>query len=303
MIAELALDAQAELGEGPLWDPRRGCLFFVDILCGRVHRFDPQSNATRTHEVGRMVGAAALTTSDDLMLAVQDGFARLDVDTGEVRDVTRVDAAHPDLRFNDGKCDPLGRLWAGTMALDERDNAGALYRLDPDGRVHIMLSDVTVSNGLDWTDDGGTMYFIDSPTRSIDAFDCDLTDGTISNRRSVVRIPRGGGFPDGMTLDADGYLWVALWAGSAVHRYAPDGTLDMVVHVPTGYPTSCTFGGPDLADLYITSAHVKLTAEERAEQRHAGGIFVARPGPVGRPPNRFKGERVREEGPESGAGL
>jgi len=285
--AALALDAQAELGEGPLWDPRAACLYFVDILCGRVLRFDPAHRNVRSYDVGRMVGAAVLTDSDDLMLAVQDGFARLDTRTGAVRSVCRLDDARPDLRFNDGKCDPAGRLWAGTMTLDERHGAGALYRFDPDGRVHRMLGDVTISNGLDWTDAGGTMYFIDSPTRTIDVFDFDLAGGNIGNRRTFVRFLRGEGVPDGMTLDAEGCVWVALWGGGAVHRYAPDGRCDTVVRVPTRYPTSCAFGGPDLGDLYITTAHVKLTPQERAGQPHAGGVFRVRPGPKGRASNRF----------------
>jgi sugar lactone lactonase YvrE len=285
--AALVLDAQAELGEGPMWDPRACCLYFVDILRGCVHRFDPAQSAVRSYEVGRMVGAAVLTGSDDLMLAVQHGFARLDTRTGEVHSAAQLDTAHLDLRFNDGKCDPAGRLWAGTMALDERHGAGALYRLDPDGSLHRILDDVTISNGLDWSDAGTTMYFIDSPTRSIDVFEFDLTGGNIRNRRTFVRIPRGEGVPDGMTLDAEGYVWVALWGGGAVHRYAPDGRCDTVVRVPTRYPTSCAFGGSDLGDLYITTAHVKLTPQERAEQPQAGGIFVARPGPKGRPANRY----------------
>jgi sugar lactone lactonase YvrE len=287
--AALVLDAQAELGEGPLWDPRAACLYFVDILRGRVLRFDPAQKNVRTYEVGRMVGAAALTDSDDLMLAVQDGFARLDTRTGAVRKVSSLDEARPDLRFNDGKCDPAGRLWAGTMALDERHGAGALYRLDADGRIHRMLGAVTISNGLDWNEAGDTMYFIDSPTRTIDVFDFDLAGGNIGDRRTFVHIPRGQGVPDGMTIDAEGYVWVALWGGGAVHRYAPDGRCNTVVRVPTRYPTSCAFGGPDLDDLYITTAHVKLTPQERAGQPHAGGVFLVRPGAKGRPPNRFKG--------------
>jgi len=285
--AALALDAQAELGEGPMWDPRVGCLYFVDILRGRVHRFDPVPEQVRSYDVGRMVGAVALTESDDLILAVQDGFARLDTRTGAVRTVATLDAAQPDLRFNDGKCDPAGRLWAGTMALDERRGAGAVYRLDPGGRIHRIFGDVTISNGLDWSDDCATMYYIDSPTRTIDVFDFDLSSGAVGNRRPFVRIPRDEGVPDGMTLDAEGYLWVALWGGGAVHRYAPDGRRATVIRVPTRYPTSCAFGGADLGDLYITTAHVKLTPQERVEQPQAGGVFVVRPGPKGRPTNRF----------------
>jgi sugar lactone lactonase YvrE len=285
----LFLDARAELGESPVWDPIAGCLYFVDILRGRVHCIDPEPRTWETFQIDSMVGSVAPTDAGDLLLAVKGGFALLDLDTGGVQSIASVDHGGPDIRMNDGKCDPAGRFWAGTMALDERPCAGRLYRFDPDGRVSTMLGDVTISNGLDWSDDARVMYFIDSPTRSIDAFDFDVASGAIGNRRTLVRIPDDQGTPDGMTLDADGYLWVALWGGGAVHRYAPDGSRDAVVRVPTRYPTSCAFGGPDLRDLYITTAAIKLSERERGEQPAAGGVFVVRPGVSGRPPHRFKG--------------
>jgi sugar lactone lactonase YvrE len=285
----LFLDAHAELGESPVWDPIAGCLYFVDILRGRVHRIHPEPRTWETFQVDRPVGSVAPTDAGDLVLGVQSGFALLDLDTGAVQTIAGVDHDVPDTRMNDGKCDPAGRFWAGTMALDERPRAGRLYRLDADGRVNTMLGDVTISNGLDWSDDARVMYFIDSPTQSIDAFDFDVTSGAIANRRTHVRVPDDQGTPDGMTLDAEGYLWVALWGGGAVHRYAPDGSRDAVVRVPTRYPTSCTFGGPDLRDLYITTAAIRLSEREREEQPSAGGVFVVRPGVGGRPPHRFKG--------------
>jgi sugar lactone lactonase YvrE len=175
------------------------------------------------------------------------------------------------------------------MAFDKRPGAGALYRLDLDGRVHTMLRDITISNGLDWSDDGRLMYYIDTPTRSIDVLEFDVATGAIANRRSLVRVPRGEGWPDGLTLDADGYIWVALWSGGAVRRYAPDGRLDRVLPVPATHPTSCAFGGPDLGDLYVTTAATALTPEERLRQPLAGGLFRCRPGVQGRPAHRFKG--------------
>ena len=284
----LALDADAQLGEGPVWDPVARCLYFVDILQSRVHCFDPVTNASRAYDVGRMVGAVALTESHGLIMAMQGGFARLDLATGRVSRVVGVAAAGGDLRMNDGKADPSGRFWAGTMALDTRPGAGALYRLDPDGSVRTMLSNVTISNGLDWTDDGRTMYYVDSPTFAIDAFDFNPAAGTIVNRRTVVTIPKRDGAPDGLTLDAEGHIWVALWGGGAVHRYAPDGTRIAEIRLPAKYVTSCAFGGPDLRDLYITTQGLDVPAVDRAAQ-HAGGLFVARPGPRGRPANRFTG--------------
>jgi sugar lactone lactonase YvrE len=189
--------------------------------------------------------------------------------------------------MNDGACDRAGRFWAGTMALDERPGAGALYRLDRDGRVETMLRPVTISNGIDWTGDDRRMYFIDSPTQSVDLFDFDATTGAIANRRTFVRIPPDAGVPDGLTVDAGEGVWVALWGGGAVHRYTPDGALDCVVRLPVTHPTSCAFGGDDLRDLYITTAAIALDARERERQAHAGGLFRCRPGFVGREPNRF----------------
>jgi sugar lactone lactonase YvrE len=287
--AELVFDARAELGEGPVWDTEASCLWFVDILRGRVHRFDPVTQSLRTYDVGCMVGAVAPTEAGDLVLAVHNGFARLDLSTGHVRMIADVEADRPDQRMNDGKCDAAGRFWAGTMALDERAGAGALYRLDPGGRVDVMVAYVSISNGLDWTDDGRLMYFVDSPTQSIDVFDFDLAAGTIANRRSLLRIGPAHGTPDGLTLDADGYIWVSLWGGGAVRRYAPDGRLDAVIRLPTTYATSCTFGGPDMRDLYITTATIRLSDKERVNQPQAGGLFRCRPAVGGRPAHRFKG--------------
>ena len=175
------------------------------------------------------------------------------------------------------------------MALDERRDAGALYRLDPDGRVETMLRPVTISNGLDWSHDGRRMYFIDSARQAVDVFDFDIGAGSIGNRRVAVRIPAKMGVPDGLALDADEYLWVSLWGGGAVHRYAPDGALDRIVRLPATHPTSCAFGGVDLRDLYITTATIALTPSQCADQPHAGALFCCGPGPAGRRPHRFRG--------------
>ena len=290
--ATLAFDARADLLEGPIWDARRQCLYFVDIMAGRVHCFDPASKTRRTHDLGETigsVGAVALSERDELILAARDGFVRLDASAGVRSTIAAVEADRPRNRMNDGTCDAAGRFWAGTMSLDETPGAGALYCLDPTGDVRVMVVGATISNGIDWSDDARTMYYVDSPTRQIDVFDFDLAAGTISNRRPFVRIPDEHGIPDGLTLDAEGYVWVALWRGSAVHRYAPNGTLAAVVRVPTSCPTACAFGGPDLRDLFITTAAIELTDRERAEQPLAGGLFVCRPGAAGRAPNRFAG--------------
>ncbi|HWP99072.1 MAG TPA: SMP-30/gluconolactonase/LRE family protein [Vicinamibacterales bacterium] len=293
---ELVLDARATLGEGPVWDDRRQRLVWVDILERRVHRFDPASGRCESRTVPRPVGAAALAEDGSLLLAVQGGFAWLDFDADRYALVAEVEADRPDLRMNDGACDPAGRFWAGSMAFDERPGAGALYRVDPapaDGpapfgaRVTQVLRDVTVSNGIDWSSDRRRMYYVDSGTRRVDVFDFDVEHGTIANRRPLVEIEREAGVPDGLTVDAEDHVWVALWGGGAVRRYAPDGRLDRAIPLPVTHPTSCAFGGPDLADLFVTSATVALAPADRARQPGAGGIYRLRPGVAGRPPYRW----------------
>jgi sugar lactone lactonase YvrE len=273
--AELVLDARARLGEGPFWDERGRRLGWVDILDAKVHWYDPATGEDTAVDVGEHIGAAAPRRDGGLVLAVASGFALLD-DDGRVTPVA--DLAKPGVRMNDGKADPRGRFLAGTMAYDETPGAGTLYALDPDRRVRTLVEGVTVSNGLAWSADGGTLYYIDTPTRGVDAFDYDLDGGDVANRRRVITIPESDGWPDGMTIDDEGHLWVAFWEGSAVRRYAADGSLLAVVELPVTRVTSCAFGGPDRGDLYITSAQ---PAGGGPEQPHAGGLFRCRPGVTG----------------------
>jgi sugar lactone lactonase YvrE len=285
---ELVLDARADLGEGPRWDAGRQQLFWVDIMRGLVHAFSPSSRACRSVAVDRPVGALALSSDGSLVLAVVDGFARLDLDAQRIEMLASVEADRSENRMNDGACDAAGRFWAGTMALDLKSPTGTLYRLDPDRSVHAMVSGVTVSNGVDWSLDGRRMYYVDSPTRRVDVFDFDAATGSIANRRRLAEIREGAGFPDGLTVDAEGCVWVALWGGSALHRYDPDGRLERVVPLPVLHPTSCAFGGPALDELYVTSASCELSPDEKRAQPQAGGLFRLRPGVAGRPANVFR---------------
>src|SRR6185503_11432690 len=228
------------------------------------------TSQTEVIEVPSHVGAVAPRAAGGFVAALQDGFWV--VGDGPTRRITSVAEAGPSLRFNDGKCDPAGRFWAGTMAYDEKPGAGALYRLDPDGRASLMLDGVTISNGLAWSLDGLTMYYIDTPTRRIDAFSFSPGTGEISDRRPVISIPAELGLPDGLTIDEEGGLWVALWGGAAVHRYF-DGRLDAVVTLPVSQPTSCAFGGENLDELYVTSAREGLSLEQREAQPLAGAVF------------------------------
>lgn len=183
--------------------------------------------------------------------------------------------------MNDGKCDPAGRFWAGTLDMNDFDSGlGALYVLEPDGRVRTVVEGCKIPNGMGWSPNAETMYFIDS-LRSIDAFDFDVATGEIANRRTLVQIPEEEGLADGMCTDAEGYLWVAMWGGYCVRRYAPDGTLTGIVRTDAKQTSSCAFGGDDLRDLYITSATIDLNDDELKEHPHSGGLFRFRSPVVG----------------------
>lgn len=286
---ELVLDARANLGESPAWDARSGVLMWVDIMAGAVHRFDPRSGEDSLTEVGQPVGAVAPRAAGGYVLALRDGIAVLD-DDGALRVVSDVEKDVPANRFNDAKCDTAGRFWAGTMAFDVTPGAAALYRIDPDGTTTPVVRDVTLSNGLGWSPDDSTMYFIDSLAYGLDAFDFDVASGTVSNRRRLITCdPQADGLPDGMAVDAEGGLWIAFYAGGAVRRYTPDGALDHVLELPVSQPTCIAFGGDDLGDLYITTANQEKSPEALAEEPTLGGLFRTRPGVTGLPTNAFAG--------------
>jgi len=285
----LALDVRAELGEGPIWDDRRRRLLFVDIMRGHVHEFDPETGTDRVLDAGRPVGAVVLAERGDWILAAQDGFHRMDPETGRLETIAEIEADDPETRMNDGAVDARGRFWAGTMGMAGRAARGTLYRLDPGGFVHAMLSPVSISNGIDWSPDSSLMYYVDTPTRRLDVFDFDVEAGTISGRRAFVVLPGSAGWPDGLTVDADGGVWLALWQGGAVHRYTPDGEIDRVIPVPASLATKPAFGGAGLDDLYVTSAWIELDAAGRRAEPAAGGLFREQPGVRGRAANRFRG--------------
>ncbi len=289
MSCELAFDVRAELGEGPLWDDRRQRLLFVDIMRGHIHEFDPATGADRIINVGRPVGAVAVTERGDWIAAAADGFYRVDPVSGRVALLVAIEANQPDNRMNDGYVDARGRFWAGTMGMGGRRDKGTLYRLDPDGRVHRMLGPVSISNGLDWSPDNKIFYYTDLASSRVDQFDFEVATGTIRNRRLFVEFPSEIGYPDGLIVDAAGFVWVALWEGGSVHRYAPDGRLDLIVPVPASQTTKCAFGGPELKDLYVTTAWIGLDAAARAEQPHAGSLFKIQTGARGKKINRFAG--------------
>ena len=289
IAAVSGINAGVQLGEGPLWDPARSVLWWVDVLVGGIHRYDPASGSGRLWHAGQTVSSLATTTSRSLLVSLHSGFGSFDPETGRTDLLVPVEQDLPSNRLNDGNVDAAGRFWAGTMEFDGARGAGTLYRLDPDLSCTAIVGHVSISNGIDWSLDGRLMYYVDTPTQRVDVFDFDLASGTVDNRRTFVTIPRADGTPDGITVDEEGHVWVALFGGWSVHRYAQDGTMSGRVDLPVSNVTSCAFGGEKLADLYITTATLGLTEDERERQHLAGALFRAHPGVSGRPPHTFGG--------------
>ena len=286
------MPAGAELGERPVWDAAASCLIWVDILAGHLHQYRPGTGDEVHHAAGVPVGAAAPRAGGGYVLAAADGFRLVGVDGQASGPPLRPAGMADDVRFNDGACDPAGRFWAGTVARDRRPGGGALYRLDPDRRITLVLDGVTEANGLGWSLDGGTFYFIDSgePRPRIRAFRCDLAAGTLGAPRDLVQPPSAHGIPDGLVVDADGCLWVAFWGGRAVRRYSPAGHLLAELPVPVSQPSCPAFGGPDLEDLYLTTAWEDMTQAQRAAEPLAGHLLRTRvEGVRGQPAGQFGG--------------
>jgi sugar lactone lactonase YvrE len=288
-IAEPILEAQALLGEGSLWDSAKNCLYWVDIVGRKVNIYDPVTGRNRVFHVSQDVGTVVPAKSGDLMIALRDGFARLKIESGEV--VMMAEKKKEGIRFNDGKCDPAGRFWAGTMADEMTEGAGALYCLDSDLTVRSMIDQVTISNGLVWTSDAKRFYFIDTPTCEVAAFDYDVATGDITNRKTAIKVDKNLGLPDGMAIDEEDMVWVAHWGGGMVTRWDPQtGKLLDRINVPgANLVTSCAFGGPKLDDLFITSASVGLNDEQKKGQPLAGGIFRIKLNVKGVPAHPFDG--------------
>ena len=312
--AVLAVATQDIIGEGPIWDCSNDRLLWSDNAIGLVHEAKANASGTgwaetRTWDLERPIAAAIPRASEGLVIASGTEILFVD-DRGAHTTFASVSADPAEVHLNDAKCDSRGRLWAGTRQNDIstagreiRPGRAALYRIDPDGTVCTVLEGVTLSNGLDWSPDGRTMYYIDTFTRRVDAFDYDEEAGTVSGRRTVVEIARGEGLPDGMTVDEEGCLWIAVAGSGQVRRYRPDGRLLMRVAVPTPVPASCTFGGRDLDTLFIPTARVELPRAVLHDMTHgfsievpearpgsgAGALYACSPGVRGRTAHRFAG--------------
>lgn len=288
MSVDVAVRSEALLGEGPRWDAEARRLLWVDIEAGALHVSDPESGDDRTIPVGARVGAASPTRGGGVLVALADRLALVDLADESVR--TLVEIPHGvGMRLNDGACDPAGRFWVGSMALEETAGAASLYRYSGDGGLDRVVSDVTLSNGLGWTPDGRGMYYIDSLAYRVDLFDFDVATGAISGRRLFASIDRADGIPDGLAVDDDGGVWVALYGGGAVRRYDAEGSFDQSVALPADNVTACCFGGDDGRSLYVTTASVGLTAGERRRQPLAGSVFVTDVGFSGPPAQPFAG--------------
>jgi len=287
---ECVADAQLEIGESPVWSVAEFCLYFVDIGERKLLRFRPDDRQLEVHALERMATAVTPRASGSLILVEQHGFATYDLASRNRLEIGTIEEPAGN-RFNDGKCDRRGRLWAGTMDTVQWDApVGKLYRLDPDGLVTEVLAGMRCSNGLGWSPDERTFYYTESFAHHIHAFDHDPKTGALSNRRLFARIdPASGAFPDGLTVDADGFVWSAQPVYGRLVRYAPDGSIDRIYDTPVSRPTSCAFGGKDLSTMYITSARNSLTAKELAEEPRAGGLFSFEPGPKGLPEKPFAG--------------
>lgn len=280
----LLLDARAELGEGPSWDVARQLLYWINIYAGEVHVYDPTTGQDRAHALGQSVGCVAPARSGRLVLAVKEGLAILDLFTAKdsadflsaptLKFLAQPELTLPGNRFNDGKCGPDGRFLAGSMEQAEEHNTGFFYSYSANGTLKTLLSEIGISNGLTWSPDYKTLYYIDTPTHNVMAYDYDLASGEIANPRLAVRIPDEFGWPDGMTSDTQGRLWVALWGGASLTVWDPaTGKLLERIAIPAKNVSACCFGGPQRNQLYVTSARKGLDSATLAAYPLTGGLF------------------------------
>lgn len=281
----------AILGEGPVWMPEERALYFVDIKAPCVHRYDPAVGETRTFPMPAYIGCLLPRERGGFIGAFQNGLAFVDLEAGTITPIGDPEEDLPGNRFNDGKIDVRGRLWTGSMDNAEAEPTGSLYRVDPDLSWHRMDEGYICTNGPAFSLDGRTLYHTSSYEREIYAFDL-AADGSLSNKRTHIRLPEDAGYPDGMTVDADDHLWVAHYDGWRVTRFDPAGEVERVLEIPVAHVTSCAFAGDDLTTLYVTCATKSLTDETRAAQPLAGGLFeidLSGTGLRGTPQHRFAG--------------
>lgn len=288
--AELELKSEATLAECPVWDEREALLYWVDILSGKLSRYDPHKNENTEFEIGEHIGSLALREKSGAVLALKSGFAFYDFEKRKINHLTDPKIGLPNNRFNDGKCDPSGRFWSGTLSYDQQQGVGSLYCLNTNLSVHTKLRQLTIPNGMAWDTGKQKFYFIDSPEKTIYAFDYNEMSGELKNRTKIYTINQDNALPDGMTIDAEGKLWVALYNGFKVIRIDPEeGNVLHEIQLPVPQVTSCTFGGQGLDELFITTAREHMPQEQVKEYPLSGCIFKAKVPATGSPAVRFAG--------------
>lgn len=285
-VAPVGEEISDRLGEGPHWDRARGQLVRVDLYDGLVHRLDLDTLRQTTLALGGAVGFAVPRVTGGFVVGAHHRIELVDA-RGEQTVLATLPGELPTSRINDGKCDAAGRLWTGTLSRIRQRGACALFRVEPDGAVTRMLDGITMSNGLGWSPDGDRLYYVDSTTRQVDEIEFDPAAGTLGRRRCLAAINPHDGMPDGLTVDAEGGVWVALYGGGVIHRYAPDGTLGAVLRLPVQTCTSLAFGGDELDVLFITTGRHRLSDRQLADQPLAGRLFRADVGVAGLPPAEF----------------
>jgi sugar lactone lactonase YvrE len=285
---EVAVRMPALLGEGSYWDIQRQLLYWLDIEGRRLYVYDPDTGLNTSHELGSKAGTVVAKKAGGLIVALENSISEFDPETGDLTERLPFEVSLTENRANDGKCDPMGRLWVGSMAPEDRPGEANLYRIGTDYSITKVLSDLTISNGIVWTRDGSTMYYIDTPTREIWRFDYDLDTGEISNKTVAIVVPEGMGFPDGMTIDSEDRLWVAHFGGWGVRQWDPE-TAEMLdyIELPVKNVTSCAFGDADLRTLYVTTARILNSEEELESQPLAGCLFRVRSDVAGVKANYF----------------
>jgi sugar lactone lactonase YvrE len=287
---DIALNARAELGEGPRWHGGERCLYWVDIARNELHRFDPLNGTDEMRRFDASVGCFAFRAGGGLLLAMKDGLARIDgwegplVPFGE-----RIFADRPDLRFNDGRTDPAGRFWVGSVNIAKSARDAALYRVDPDGSITLVEGGMLTCNGTAFNAEGTAFRHADTPSHELRSYDVDAVAGTLSGRRVLRRFPEGRGRPDGGSFDAQGHYWTALFDGGRVVRISAEGEILATVELPVSRPTMIAFGDDDLCTAYVTSARTGLSKEQLVAQPHAGAIFSFRVDVPGLPEWPFGG--------------
>lgn len=281
-MAQLEYEIPSLLGEGAFWNHKSGELYWIDIDGKKLHIYNPETKTNHSFPTPSRIGTVVPQTDTTAVIALEDGIYIINTENGNIEALSEVEKEMTFNRFNDGKCDPNGNLWVGSMHLEQMIPMGSVYKISETGETTKMIDSVTISNGIVWTKDASAMYYIDTPTQNIQVFDFDVATSTLSNERTAVRVPKALGFPDGMSIDEEDMLWVGLWNGNAIGRFDPKtGKLISKIEVPAHNVTSCAFGGKNLDKLYITTASVDMTEEEKANYPLAGSLFVADPGVKG----------------------